>query len=246
MGVPRSPSDQDTEVRDLIDKALERLELRVRGWSLATLVWRERDLAVARVEHPQMGTFAIELFDEGASRGAYARGSLYGSATRRGPGLLDVGEETTSQEARSAAYALCSALSEVTSGPTITQALSSTAAAPRVGLSGESLATAVREALAAGTVAGLETWSGPSVRVMTRWSEVAEVEYTREGSSLVFILSERDDARPTFVRGHSYELVYYSDDLAPEEHEALYQRDTDAIESFARWFRTWDRTPNGS
>jgi len=78
---------------------------------------------------------------------------------------------------------------------------------------------------------------------MTRWGEVAEVEYTRNDASLAFIVSPRDDERTTFVRGHAYELVYYSDDLAPEEHEALYARDSEAIESFARWFRSWDR-PN--
>jgi hypothetical protein len=240
MGTPQIPTDQDTEVRDLVSKTLDGLQLSGQGWRIESLAWRERNLAVIRVNHPGLGTFAVELFDESAPYGAYARGALYGSATRRGPGLLDVGEETTSQEARSAAYALCSGLSERTSGPTISQAASPVLPPPPQGLSGADLGAVIREALALSPVLGLDTWAGPSMRVMTRWGEVAEVEYTRDGSSLVFIISERDDARSTFVRGHSYELVYYSDDLAPEEHQALYQRDTDAIEAFARWFRSWD------
>lgn len=246
MGVPHESRDQDAEVRELVSQTLRELHLTEQGWRVEALAWRERDLAVIRVSHADLGTFAVELFDEGADRGAYARGPLYGSATRRGPGLLDVGEETTSQEARSAAYALCSGLSERASGPRITQEASPVLSAPTQGLVGGDLAAAVREALALGTVVGLETWEGPGVRVMTRWGEVTEVEYTRGDSSLVFIISERDDARSTFVRGHSYELVYYSDDLAPEEHEALYQRDTDAIEAFARWFRSWDREDDAS
>ena len=178
--------------------------------------------------------------------GAYARGALYGAATRRGPGLVDVGSESTHQGARIAAYGLCSALAERTSGPTITQAPSPSLAIPEPGLSGPALAAVIQQALSCGTVAGLERWEGPTVSVMTRWGEVAEVEYTCDGRSLVFILSARDDTRATFVRGHAYELVYYSDDLAPEEHEALYDRDAEAIESFARWFRSWDRSDDAA
>jgi hypothetical protein len=246
MGVPNGPRDQEAEVRDLVAQTLHRVGLSGRGWSVESLAWRVRELAVVRVTHVELGTFAVELFDEPSDRGAFARGPLYGSATRRGPGLLDVGDETTSQDARSAAYALCTGLSERESGPSIAQMASPVLDAPPPGLSGVSLASVVTEALALGFVLGLQTWEGPAVRVMTRWGEVAEVEYTRDGTSLVFIISERDDDRSTFVRGHSYELVYYSDDLAPEEHEALYQRDTDAIEAFARWSRSWDRADNAS
>lgn len=241
MGVPEGHRDQDAQLRCLVTQSLVGLGLNERGWRLESLAWRERDLAVIRVTHARLGTFAVELFDQGSPRGAYARGPLYGSATRRGPGLLDVGEEATSPEARGAAYGLCKTLAEIPSGPGVTQEVSPALAPPAAGLPGAELAAEITAALSLASVGGLETWRGPAVRVMTRWGEVAEVEYTRDGASLVFIISERDDARPTFVRGHAYELVYYSDDLAPEEHGALYERDTEAIEAFARWFRRWDR-----
>jgi hypothetical protein len=75
---------------------------------------------------------------------------------------------------------------------------------------------------------------------MTRWAEVAEIAYEDKGANLVFIVSPQEESRPAFKRGRSYELVYYSDDLKPSEHEALYERDQEAIEAFARWFLAWD------
>ena len=242
MGVARESQCQQTAVHEWAAAHLSALGDDHAGWSVTGVTWRERDLAVLRLHHHDLGAVAIELFEEPSERAAFARGPRYAASTRRGPGLLDVGAPTTPDRARLTAYALCSALAAATTGPVVSQESLTRVPAPPPRLTGEELAHVLRGALALGEVPGLERWSGPRVGVMTRWGEVAEVEYTREGNSLVFIVSPRDDSRSTFVRGHAYELVYYSDDLAPEEHEALYARDTDAIESFARWFRSWDRS----
>ncbi|MBD89381.1 MAG: hypothetical protein CL940_03515 [Deltaproteobacteria bacterium] len=246
MGITEPGQDPQIAVRRLVHEALRTLEPSPQGWTVDTITWRERDLVVVRVTHAVLGAFAVEVFDQPSDRSAYARGPVYGASTRRGPGLLDMGEEATPDATRALAYGLCSAIGALESGPGVTQPAAGPLKAPEAGLSGEPLASVLREALSQGAVPGLEDWQGPRVSIMTRWGEVAEVAYTRAGASLAFIISPRDDNRQAFAKGHAYELVYYSDDLRPDEHEALYARDTHAIESFARWFRSWDRPENPS
>lgn len=246
MGITEPAQDPQIAVRRVVGEALSALEPSPEGWAVDTITWRERDLVVVRVVHGTLGAFAVELFDQPSDRSAYARGPQYGASTRRGPGLLDMGEEATPDATRALAYGLCSAIAALEAGPAITQPASGPLEVPEAGLTGEPLASVIREALSQGVVPGLEDWQGPRVSIMTRWGEVAEVAYTRAGASLAFIISPRDESRQAFAKGHAYELVYYSDDLRPDQHEALYARDTHAIESFARWFRSWDRSEDPS
>lgn len=85
-----------------------------------------------------------------------------------------------------------------------------------------------------------ESWRLVKVRAYERWTRVAEVLLARPDRTLAFIVAPRDPDQPAFRRTARYDLVYYSDDLPPSEHDGLYGRDKETIERFASWLEAWD------
>jgi hypothetical protein len=231
--------DELEPLRDLAQRALAGAISPGGVATLEGLHWREADRLVIQVAFGGEARFAVELFDHDAPYESLARGPRYGSATRKGPGLVDPGDEATDPAIRQAAGALCHALAALESGPSIRSERLHELPSPAPGLVGEALAQTVAAALALAPPRGLGAWQGPRVGTMERWGPVAEVAYGEGERTLVFIISPRDDSRQTFRRSGDYELVYYSDDLAPEEHDALYGRDSAEIEAFAAWFQAW-------
>jgi hypothetical protein len=225
--------------RDLVRRALEDARLADGKLTLRGLQWRSADRLVIQLAYGEDVRFAVELFDQSAAYESLARGPRYGSATRKGPGLVDPGDEATDPRVREAAGALCHALSALQTGPSIGSVNVHEMTSPEPGLRGEPLVQAVAAALAQAPPRELGRWEGPQVGMMERWGPVAEVAYALGERTLVFIISPRDDTREAFRRSRDYELVYYSDDLPPEEHGELYERDAREIEAFAAWFQAW-------
>ncbi|MEC9071717.1 MAG: hypothetical protein VX938_05020, partial [Myxococcota bacterium] len=175
---------------------------------------------------------------------AYKKGALYRSSYRRGPGLWDIDEAATPEEVRRRAMAGCAALAGLSEGPELTLRVTESGGAERdedlEGLA-NSLRIAVSADLGTSRMPGSTGWSLDEVRLYQRWAPVVEVLLRGHGRTLGFIVCPTDEEHPAFRRTASYDLVYYSDDLAPSEHDELYLRDRETIEGFSLWLRVWDQ-----
>jgi len=173
---------------------------------------------------------------------AYARGPRYTASYRRGPGLVDLGQEDAPAELRTLALAACDALAALTEGPSLTLE----GAAPATG-DGDpidhllaALPPAIAAALGTADLPNPEGWALVEVAEMARWTRVAEVRFAAGDRTLTMILTPTDPDRLAFRRTPRHDLVYYSDDLAKDAHGALYERDRPMIDAFAAWFTAWD------
>lgn len=101
-------------------------------------------------------------------------------------------------------------------------------------------------ALGSPALANPEGWRVVDTRVFVRWVPVVELRLANDSRTLCFIVAPADPDKPAFKRGKRYDIVYYSDDLAVAEHDALYARDREAIERIARWLVAWDAAGEGA
>jgi hypothetical protein len=214
------------------------------GWTLSEPRRRGEATVELQLHPPDRESPGVGLDwteDEGP---AFARGPRYGASYRRGPGLVDLGEEDAPESLRALAHAACHALADLDEGPTLrleTARVAPIAGDPIDALL-QQLPAAVEEVLGTEVLPNPEGWRLVGVKEMTRWTRVAEVALATEARSLTMILTPSDPERPAFQRGTHYDLVYYSDDLPVSDHDALYERDRVMIEAFAAWFLAWDRT----
>ena len=174
---------------------------------------------------------------------AYAKGPRYNASYRRGPGLVDLGEPEAPEHLRTLALAACDALAALTEGPSLAMATAPSPAPDRDPIDAllGALPEAIRAALGSADLPNPEGWELREVSEMMRWTRVAEVKFATKERALTMILTPSDPERPAFKRTARHDLIYYSDDLAVSEHDALYARDATMIEAFATWFDAWDR-----
>jgi len=155
---------------------------------------------------------------------------------------VDLGEEDAPPDLRALALAACDALAALTEGPSLGLA----SVGPRgdgdpIDLLLAALPEAVGGALGTADLPNPEGWALVEVVEMARWTRVAEVRLATQDRTLTMIVTPTDPERPAFRRTAGHDLVYYSDDLAVGEHDALYARDRAMIDAFATWFDAWDR-----
>lgn len=213
------------------------------GWTL----WGPRRLGPTTVElqlkPPDDQTLGVGLEWSEGEGPAYAKGPRYRASYRRGPGLVDLGEEGAEPALRSLALSACEALAALSEGPPLgLQSVGSfTQGVDPVDQLLEVLPRVVAEALGTEALPNPGGWRLKEVREMARWTRVAEVQLCTDERTLTMILTPTNPERPAFRRSAHYDLVYYSDDLAVSEHEALYERDRPMIDAFASWLTAWDR-----
>lgn len=242
-------TDKKQELMEVARTALGHRDVLQDGWDITRLERRDVDLVVVSLQDPEGGlVIGLEwgsAGDEGCP--AFRRGPRYRSSYRRGPGLWDIDDEGTPQTIRDRAMRACEALAALEDGPDIQLAVSSVQGpGDDDDESLEDLArrleAGVRADLGSERMPGSGGWALTGVRLYQRWAPVVEVLLAGDRRTLAFIVSPGDEARPAFCRTRRYDLVYYSDDLAPSEHDALYLRDQETIEGFALWFRAWDES----
>ena len=238
--------ETDKQLEQAARSALEKGQILDGGWDVVQVL--RRDVALVEVRLQQVdGGLGIGLEWGSAGDGdtpAYKKGSRYQSSYRRGPGLWDIDDDGTPEEIRQRAMGGCAVLAGLGEGPDLTLKVASNAG-PEPDEDLESLAERLRLSVSAdlgsSRMPGSVGWSLREVRVYQRWAPVVEVLLSGHQRTLGFIVSPTNTEHPAFRRTISYDLVYYSDDLAPSEHDDLYLRDREAIEGFALWLRVWDQ-----
>mgnify|MGYP001155064190 CR=1 FL=1 len=212
------------------------------GWTLKEAIRRGKHTVELQCHPPNKEGLGVGIEWTDAEGPAFARGPRYGASYRRGPGLVDLNEEGAPDALRALAHALCKRLAELEKGPSLTLDLGGFEGAKGdpVEHALKSLPKHLKAALGSEALPNREGWRLVEVKEMQRWTRVAEVQLACESRHLTMILSPSDEERPAFRRGRHLDLIYYSDDLAVSEHEALYARDRVMIDAFAIWFMVWD------
>jgi hypothetical protein len=81
---------------------------------------------------------------------------------------------------------------------------------------------------------------GVSARfLMGRHVPVAMFE--REGSTLGFIVSPTIPGERAYRRSARFDIVYFSEDVADDQQQGVYDRHRAMIDSVAAWILAWDR-----
>ncbi|MDP6942699.1 MAG: hypothetical protein QF464_01000 [Myxococcota bacterium] len=212
------------------------------GWTLSEPRRRGAQTVELQLHPPGGQGLGIGLEWSEDDGPAYACGPRYSASYRRGPGLVDLGQEGAPAELKSLALAACDALAALTEGPSLrieTAPVSLDGGDPIDALL-TALPSALGEALGTDALPNPEGWTLVGVREMARWTRVAEVQLATGERTLTMIVTPTDPERSAFRRTRRHDLVYYSDDLAVAEHDALYARDRAMIDAFATWFSAWD------
>lgn len=212
------------------------------GWTLSEPRRRGPQTVEIQLRPPDQSGPGIGLEWSEGDGPAYAKGPRYTASYRRGPGLVDLGQEDAPAELRTLALAACDALAALTEGPSLV-----IEAAPAPAAEGDpidrllaALPGAIGQALGTDALPNPEGWALVGVVEMQRWTRVAEVRLAIDDRTLTMILTPTDPERPAFRRTSRHDLVYYSDDLAVDAHDVLYERDRAMIDAFAAWFSAWD------
>ena len=213
------------------------------GWTLSEPRRRGPETVELQLHPPGAEGLGIGLEWSEGDGPAYAKGPRYRASYRRGPGLVDLGEADAPEDLRALALSACDALAALTDGPSLRVAVT---APPVLGGADPidallaALPEAIEGALGTDALPNDEGWALVEVREMARWTRVAEGAFSTGERRLTMILTPTDPDRPAFRRTPRHDIVYYSDDLAVAEHDALYARDREMIEAFATWFTAWD------
>jgi hypothetical protein len=179
---------------------------------------------------------------------AFSRGERYQASYRNGPSLLDIDSPLTSQAVRETAHQLCRLLAAQRDGPLIDWTPGEQAKRYPAGTAMETIAADLERALRkdweSKAIQNPEGWSIAAVRIFQRWVEVVEVIFERTENErieqLAFILAPTDLARAAYRRSAQFDIVYYSDDLAVEDHHILFAKHQRTIERITGWFLRWD------
>ncbi len=78
-------------------------------------------------------------------------------------------------------------------------------------------------------------------RFFQRWNVLCVFESEQGGDSLAFLLAPTNPAEPAYKRSKRLDIVYFSEDVADEEQDLIYQRDRPMIDAFAEWVIGWDK-----
>ena len=212
------------------------------GWTLSEPRRRGPETVELQLHPPEGQGLGVGLEWSESDGPAYAKGPRYTASYRRGPGLVDLGEADAPEALRALALAACDALAALTEGPSLRVEVATAPIADGDPIDAllAALPEAITQALGTDALPNREGWRLVEVREMARWVRVAEVALATDGRTLTMILTPTDPERPAFRRTQRHDIVYYSDDLAVSEHDALYARDREMIEAFATWFTAWD------
>jgi len=82
---------------------------------------------------------------------------------------------------------------------------------------------------------GSQGWALVHARPFTFWRRVADFKLAHGDRTLSFIVFPTDPNERVYARTSRLDVVYYSDDLPPSEHDALFARDGAMIDAFVAW-----------
>ncbi len=227
----------------ILDAAQQAIaDLLPEGWTLKEVLRRGEHVVELQCHPPHREGLGVGIEWTDADGPAFVRGPRYGASYRRGPGLVDLNAPDAPDELRALAHALCKRLGELEEGPALRVEVARAEAieGDPIDYALRCLPTLLEEALTTDALPNPEGWRLCEVKTMQRWTRVAEVMLTCGSRNLTMIFSPKDEERPAFRRARHFDLIYYSDDLAVSEHEALYARDRIMIDAFALWFTAWD------
>ncbi|MFS8066414.1 MAG: hypothetical protein ACMG6S_08570 [Byssovorax sp.] len=102
------------------------------------------------------------------------------------------------------------------------------------------IAALLQDALTGAPAADGWKLQGVSARfLMGRHVPVAMFE--REGSTLGFIVSPTIPGERAYRRSARFDIVYFSEDVADDQQQGVYDRHRAMIDSVAAWIIAWDR-----
>ena len=83
-------------------------------------------------------------------------------------------------------------------------------------------------------------YAGAKSRFLMK-THVPVLTFTRDGTTLAFIVTPKDPSGKSFKRSACFDLSYFSEDVPDEEQGRIYARDREQIERVGKWLVTWDR-----
>ena len=188
----------------------------------------------------------------GGDRKVFIQGEACGASYVRRPGAVDVEKDGVTPEERSVVHDVCRQLAQAPENLAIALVPSaSEGTGQNDDATIDALTEAMREDLGNQLPALAEPWAREwhveEIRSFRYWRYVTDIRLrASHGAHLGFLVFPNDPDEKVYARTRHLCVVYYSDDVAVEDHHAtLYTRDGITIEGFVRWLAQWEVTRDG-
>jgi len=197
------------------------------------------------------GSFVVVEWGENrdAETPAFARGDHFIASYNRRPGAWDLDDEGTPAEIRATVFGLCQRLAAIAPACSLEAVAQSEAPTAReddpaaIALLVREVAARLEADLGTDRFPNAEGWVVEEVRPFRYWRLVADVRLKSPERHLGFLIFPTDPTESVYGRTLRHDVVYYSDDLAVDDHHAeLYRRDHRTIDRFVAWLASWDQS----